>query len=110
MSVRPDVAEHSLVFTEERDREGNVKGETWAWAIESDRGHETMFLSVTGSKEELVAVYESVMQSLIADDRSEVEAVNIIWDEIEPYLEGKKNAQATVESIDRRIQLYFDER
>ena len=110
LSVRPDVAEHSLVFTEERDREGNVKGETWAWAIESDRGHETMFLSVTGSKEELVAVYESVMQSLIADDRSEVEAVNIIWDEIEPYLEGKKNAQATVESIDRRIQLYFDER
>ena len=66
-------------------------------------------IPLSGSKEELTKAYESFMQSLISD-QTEEEVINVIWEETDAYLGGGKSAEETVKSIDRRVQLYFDER
>ncbi|MBR4732037.1 MAG: hypothetical protein IK081_05390, partial [Lachnospiraceae bacterium] len=86
--------------------DGTEDGEQWMW----QQGNTYTRIDFDGTKEELCEAYASFVQSMVAADSSGKEVSDIVWQEIETYLEGKKSAQATVETIDRRVQLYFDER
>ena len=106
MSVRKDAAEYGIVRQEKHKPDGTEDGEQWMW----QQGNTYTRIDFDGTKEELCEAYASFVQSMVAADSSGKEVSDIVWQEIETYLEGKKSAQATVETIDRRVQLYFDER
>ncbi len=107
MSVRKDAAEYGIVRQTKYKADGTEDGEQWMWR----NGNNTYTrIDFDGTKEDLCEAYASFAQSMVAADSSGKEVSDIVWQEIETYLEGKKSARATVETIDRRVQLYFDER
>ncbi len=106
-SIRSDAAEYAL---DEKNDEKNSSDVKCVWRYGKwNKKDNAVAIPLSGSKEELTKAYESFMQSLISD-QTEEEVINVIWEETDAYLGGGKSAEETVKSIDRRVQLYFDER
>ena len=107
ISVRRDVAEYALQRRTKYALDGMENGEQWMWY----EGNNTWIgVDFEGTKEEFLEYYAQLMDQLVPLGERGNEISDIVWQEIQVYLEGGKNAQDTVETIDRRVQLYFDER
>ena len=54
--------------------------------------------------------YKSFLESCVPYPDSYNNIVSIVWEEAQGYIEGDKNAKDVAQIIDRRVQVYLDER
>ncbi|MBR4731709.1 MAG: carbohydrate ABC transporter substrate-binding protein [Lachnospiraceae bacterium] len=116
LSVRSDVLDHALhalkpeEFKKSPISPGLEYRYVWAygaWAVKKD----FMYIHGADTLDEMREEYHSFMESIVPFDQDNAKVFDdVIWPEIEEYLAGNKSVEATAETIDRRVQLYLDER
>lgn len=117
LSVRSDASEYAIRTMNEikmkQESMRNLKSKPrYEWRYGDEETEKTrVYFQGADEMQEMHEAYDAFMKSLVPFEPSSAEAFrDVIWPEIEAYLYGDRDVKETVEIIDRRVQLYLEER